>query len=83
MTDTQHERILAMLRAEPEGVCGVTFLQTYMPTYSQRIGELRRDKGYTIIPIECPYSWHTHNGNIGTYQLIEGIHSEQLSMTDA
>ena len=80
---TQHDRILAMLRDYPEGVCGIRFLENYMPTYSQRIGELRRRKGYTITAIECPYGHHTHNSNIGTYQLVEGIHSEQLQLEDA
>ncbi len=80
---TQHDRILTLLRDHPEGVCGITFLQTYMPTYSQRIGELRRNKGYTIIPVPCPYDWHQHNSNIATYQLVEGINAEQLQLEDA
>ena len=83
MSDTQHDRILNLLRFHPQGVCGVTFLGYYMPTYSQRIGELRRDKGYTITAIECPYGHHTHNSNIGSYQLIEGINAEQLQLEDA
>ena len=80
---TQHDRILAMLRAYPEGVCGIRFLENYMPTYSQRIGELVRVKGYTINPIPCPHDWHKHNSNIASYQLVEGINAEQLQLEDA
>ena len=83
MAASQHDRILALLRLNVEGVCGSIFLADFMPTYSQRIGELRRDKGYTIIPVPCPYAFHKHNGNIGTYQLVEDIHSEQLQLEDA
>ena len=83
MSDTQHDRILALLREYPAGVCGNRFLSNYMPTYSQRIGELRRDKGYTINPIECPYGWHNHNSNLATYQLVEGINADQLQLEDA
>ena len=80
---TQHDRILALLRLNVEGVCGSMFLRNFMPTYSQRIGELRRNKGYTIIPVPCPYDWHQHNSNIATYQLVEGINAEQLQLEDA
>ena len=74
---SQHDRILSILRAHPQGVCGVTFLGYYIPTYSQRIGELRHNKGYTINVIPCPWSHHTHNSNIGSYQLVEGINAGQ------
>ena len=83
MSDTQHDRILSLLRSHPEGVCGITFLQNYMPTYSQRIGELVRVRGHTINPIPCPNPTHTHNRNIGSYQLVEGINAKQLQLEDA
>lgn len=80
---TQSQRILYLLRSQSGGVCGTFFLENHIPTYSQRIGELRRHKGYTIITIDCPYSWHTHGSNIATYQLVAGIHSEQLHLEEA
>jgi hypothetical protein len=64
---TQHERILEMLRDGP--VCGTAFLEAYMPTYSQRIGELTRDKGYRIYRVECPHDYHRHQSGIATYAL--------------
>ncbi len=85
MTDlgTQPERILALLRDHPSGVCGTLFLQHHIPTYSQRIGDLRRVKGYTIAKVECPYAHHTHGRNIATYQLLPGVNTEQLHLSDA
>ena len=56
MTETHPERILAMLRQGP--VCGSEFLEVYIPTYSQRIGALKK-KGWRIYRVECP--WHHHN----------------------
>jgi hypothetical protein len=63
---TQHERIIKMLQTAP--VCGSTFLEAYMPTYSQRIGELRK-KGYRIYRVKCPYDEHRHQSGIATYEL--------------
>ncbi len=64
---TQHDIILAMLRQGP--VCGNQFLRAYLPTYSQRIGELIRRKGYRIYRVKCPYSEHSHQSGIATYEL--------------
>lgn len=44
----QQERVLSILRlAGDDGVLGSHFYSVYLPTFSQRIGELR-NKGYTI-----------------------------------
>lgn len=63
---TQHERIIKMLHDGP--MCGSTFLAAFMPTYSQRIGELNL-KGYRIYRVECPYDEHAHQSGIATYEL--------------
>lgn len=63
----QKEKIILNLRANGEtGVCGRTFLLNYMPTYSQRIGELRRE-GYIIESETC--TLHDHQGTIARYYL--------------
>ncbi len=55
--------------ATGQPICGNRFLQEYMPTYSQRIGELKR-KGYVIQRVECPHLYHTHPRGIATYQMV-------------
>lgn len=67
---TQHERILQLLRqAGATGVCGRTFLQAYLPTYSQRIGELKR-QGYEITSERC--TAHPHGrSHLARYTLVE------------
>ncbi len=45
---SQHERILSMLRsAGDKGLHSKDFMESYLPTFSQRIGELRM-RGYAI-----------------------------------
>lgn len=66
---TQTDRILAILRDAKRmgvGVCGTAFLRMYIPTYSQRIGELRR-AGHQISRETCRI--HAHEGAIGYYTL--------------
>jgi hypothetical protein len=57
----QYSAILSMLRGGG-WVSGREFLQAYIPTYSQRIGELRR-MGYDIES--------TGRGRIASYRLRE------------
>lgn len=64
---TQHDTIIKMLQ-QGGTVCGSEFLSVYLPTYSQRIGELKK-KGYRIYRVECPHDWHNHTSNIATYEL--------------
>lgn len=67
---TRSEQIEHMLRtAGPYGVCGATFLENYIPTYSQRIGELKRNKGLTIRSEPCKV--HAHEGSIARYFLVD------------
>lgn len=66
---TQHERIIEMLKDGP--TCGTDFLEAYLPTYSQRIGELIRRKGYRIYRVECTHEHHRHQSGIATYELSE------------
>lgn len=65
--ETQHDRILDMLRHGP--TCGSEFLSVYLPTYSQRIGELIRRKGYRIYRVECHKDYHNHTSGVATYEL--------------
>lgn len=65
----QKQRIVDMLRdAGGLGVCGSTFLMAYLPTYSQRIGELRRD-GWQITSARCKVHPHKRSG-ISRYVLV-------------
>ena len=71
---TQIHRIECLLRdAGAKGVCATTFLGLYMPTYSQRIGELKRRKGLRIITRPCVLGWpHAqHNSRQRRYYLME------------
>lgn len=81
---SQHDRILAMLREGP--VCGSQFLAAYMPTYSQRIGELTK-RGYGIERVECKRDYHRHQSNIATYLLVSDLdavdeHFAQLQLEE-
>ena len=58
---THGQQIEIMLRdAGSRGVCATTFLGNYMPTYSQRIGELKRRKGLNITTARCADPNHAH-----------------------
>jgi hypothetical protein len=61
--------IEAMLHnAGHRGVCATWFLKNYMPTYSQRIGELKR-KGLKITTKVCDREGHSHNSRQLIYVL--------------
>lgn len=62
------ERIIAMLRSNPIGVCATSFLAAYMPTYSQRIGELKV-KGWVIVTERC--TQHDHDSKQIQYRLVK------------
>lgn len=62
----QTERILNMLNAE-SWVCGTTFQKKYMPTYAQRISDLRK-RGYDIVSEKCDMLGHSHSGAIAKYK---------------
>lgn len=79
---TQTERVLAALQESGTGVCGVTLEDMRIPRYAARIRNLK-DKGYRIEKVECPHAHHQHNSQIATYQLVAGIHAEQLQLEDA
>ena len=71
---TQIDEIERMLRdAGVKGVCATTFLTLYMPTYSQRIGELRSRRGLRIITRPCVLGWphNQHNSRQRRYYLME------------
>ena len=62
----QTERILGMLSAE-SWVCGTAFQKAYMPTYAQRIADLKK-RGYDIKSEKCDMLGHSHTGAIAKYQ---------------
>lgn len=72
----QKDRIVKLLATTWYGafpwVCGTVFLSTYMPTYSQRIGELLVD-GYPIERATCRDPAHEHSGGIAAYRMIGEI----------
>lgn len=52
----QQQRVLLILKgAGDKGVLGSDFYEAYMPTFSQRIGELNR-KGYVIRSVPARYA---------------------------
>ena len=71
---TQSDTIERMLRTAGEkGVCATTFLGAHMPTYSQRIGELKKREGLRIVTRPCVLGWpHAeHNSRQRRYYLME------------
>ncbi len=62
---TERDKVLTVLRHK-RPVCGTMFLEIHIPTYSQRISELRAE-GYDIQRVPCPYENHTHTKKIATY----------------
>jgi hypothetical protein len=74
---TQADEIEQMLSgAGAYGVCATVFLANYMPTYSQRIGELKRRRGLTITTKRCDHPGHNHNHN----QLVYVLENNQLRL---
>ena len=68
---TQKEVVLAALRQQRKGVCGVWFLDRRMPRYAARVYDLTMD-GFLIYRVSCPYAHHTHAKSIATYRLDDG-----------
>jgi len=54
--------------------CGSTFQRMYLPTYAQRISELKK-LGYNIMARPCDDKSHTHTGQVAQYTLQ---HRERL-----
>ncbi len=77
MSDTQRDRVLALLRQRP--ICGIEFLQLAMPRYAARIHELRQD-GYRIDTQTCNNPHHWHKSRQIEYVLIPATHDGQLTM---
>jgi hypothetical protein len=71
-TDTY--RVLQTLKAaNNEWVCGADFHKMYLPTYAQRISDLRK-MGYGIQSARCRdhLLWkHNHRGDIAMYLLTD------------
>jgi len=68
-TGTQHEKILTVLEYSTGAwVCGTAFMSNYLPTYSQRIGEMVK-AGADIERGFCTDPSHKHKGSIGQYRL--------------
>lgn len=66
--ETDKERIEHVLRiGDGLWVCGSAFLEAYMPTYSQRISEMRR-AGLPIETGACRNEHHDHRSRIGAYR---------------
>jgi len=71
---TDSHRVLERLReANWDWVCGVTFQRMFLPTYAQRISDLRK-MGYGIQAAQCrdhEYWNHNHRGNVAMYRLTD------------
>lgn len=64
----QKVRIEAILRySEGVWVCSSAFYGNYLPTFSQRIGEMIR-AGAPILSAGCTNPTHKHDGNLAQYQ---------------
>jgi len=69
-TGTQHEKILAVLEySRGAWVCGTAFMANYIPTYSQRIGEIIKQGGKIERGL-CSNPGHKHKGTIGQYRWL-------------
>lgn len=66
---THKERILNMLNSRyPGGVCATEFLEAFMPTYSQRIGDLKKE-GWPVYTRRCGQMFHRHESRQIEYYL--------------
>lgn len=69
---TAHRRILSILAvANGWWVCGSAFYAIYLPTYSQRIGELVK-QGYAIERGRCTDPTHKHKSSMAAYRTETG-----------
>ena len=82
---TQQRKILVLFGENPNTwICGSGFLMGYLPTYSQRIGELIKDG----VPIErqpCADPMHRHRSAVGSYRWLpipDSRDHEQMIMAD-
>jgi len=65
---TQKERVTYVLFfADGAWVCGEAFLGGYIPTYSQRVGDLIKE-GFPIARSTCSNKLHHHDSSIGSYR---------------
>lgn len=68
---SQIEKIEAALTySKGSWVCGQSFLQAYIPTYSQRIGEMIV-AGAPILRERCSHPGHNHRSSLGQYAWIK------------
>jgi len=67
---THKDKIVdALTQVEGRWLCGTTFLRAYLPTYSQRIGELKND-GFNIESRACDNPTHEHRSSVAMYRLV-------------
>ena len=71
---TQKQRILAMLKAHPEGIRSDSFFKNFMPRAAARIQELK-DEGFDITS--------EREGKFVLYRLIVGIGTEGHNLKQA
>ncbi len=71
---TDSYRVLEKLREHRhDWVCGTTFQKMFIPTYSQRIADLRK-MGHGIHAAQCRdhmFWHHDHKGNVAMYSLTD------------
>lgn len=65
---SQVDKVLATLIDTGGWVCGVSFQQKFIPTYSQRIRDLRK-KGWDIESDRCSLGHHSHKGQVAMYRI--------------
>lgn len=65
---TQIEKVLSKLQINGTWICGTEFQKEFIPTYSQRISELRK-KGWEIESDICNRTTHSHKGSVAMYRL--------------
>jgi hypothetical protein len=65
---TDQIRILSLLAgANGRWICASAFYAIYLPTFSQRIGELVKE-GYAITRGRCDNPAHKHRSSMGAYR---------------
>jgi len=65
---SQVDKVLSTLINTGGWVCGVSFQQKFIPTYSQRIRDLRK-KGWDIESDRCSLGHHSHKGQVAMYRI--------------
>jgi len=64
----QIQRVLSKLIINGTWICGTEFQQEFIPTYAQRISDLRK-KGWDIQSDKCDKTNHSHTGNVFMYRI--------------